>query len=92
LGCTVVNTDHGPGCSVKGKTIVNSFGDGLFILSWSTFPRSWRKYPFKFFLTTFIGAYIWCTLLIGAGYFVWQFRERIPALAWIKTKMDNNEL
>ena len=91
-------------------------------------PAGLAKMPFiKFFLATFIGAYIWCTLLIGAGYLLghewmlisnyikkhiplvlslvlfaagaylaWQFRERIPALAWIKPKkmdnMDNNEL
>jgi membrane protein DedA with SNARE-associated domain len=32
-------------------------------------PAGLAKIPFiKFFLATFIGAYIWCTLLIGAGY------------------------
>jgi membrane protein DedA with SNARE-associated domain len=88
-------------------------------------PAGLARIPFpKFFFATFTGAYIWCTLLIGAGYLLghewmlvsdyikkhiplvmslvlfaagvylaWQFRERIPALAWIKTKkMDNNEL
>jgi membrane protein DedA with SNARE-associated domain len=31
------------------------------------------KIPFyKFFIATFIGAYIWCTLLIGAGYILGQ--------------------
>jgi membrane protein DedA with SNARE-associated domain len=32
-------------------------------------PAGLAKIPFpKFFVATFIGAYIWCTLLIGAGY------------------------
>lgn len=32
-------------------------------------PAGLVKIPFpKFFIATFIGAYIWCTLLIGAGY------------------------
>jgi membrane protein DedA with SNARE-associated domain len=32
-------------------------------------PAGLVKIPFqKFFVATFIGAYIWCTLLIGAGY------------------------
>ena len=32
-------------------------------------PAGLVKFSFpKFFLATFIGAYIWCTLLIGAGY------------------------
>jgi hypothetical protein len=30
--------------------------------------------------------------LAAGGYLAWHFRERISALAWIKTKkMDNNE-
>jgi hypothetical protein len=29
MGCTVVNTEEIPGCSVKGKTIAKP-GDGLF--------------------------------------------------------------
>ena len=32
-------------------------------------PAGLAKIPFlKFFIATFIGAYVWCTLLIGAGY------------------------
>ena len=32
-------------------------------------PAGIVKIPFpKFFIATFIGAYVWCTLLIGAGY------------------------
>jgi membrane protein DedA with SNARE-associated domain len=34
-------------------------------------PAGIVKIPFpKFFVATFIGAYTWCTLLIGAGYFL----------------------
>jgi membrane protein DedA with SNARE-associated domain len=88
-------------------------------------PAGLARIPFiKFFFATFIGAYIWCTLLIGAGYLLghewmlvsdyikahlplvmllgllatgaylaWHFRERLPALAWMKKrKLDNNEL
>lgn len=39
-------------------------------------PAGLVRIPFpKFFLATFVGAYIWCTLLIGAGYLLgheWQ--------------------
>jgi membrane protein DedA with SNARE-associated domain len=39
-------------------------------------PAGLVKIPFpKFFLATFIGAYFWCTILIGAGYvlgYEWQ--------------------
>jgi len=76
----------------------------------------------KFFFATFLGAYIWCTLFIGAGYLlghewmlisdyikthvpsvfaliavtsgaylIWHFRQRIAALAWMKTKKINQE-
>jgi len=32
-------------------------------------PAGLVRIPFpKFFLATFVGAYIWCTVLIGAGY------------------------
>jgi membrane protein DedA with SNARE-associated domain len=32
-------------------------------------PAGLAKIPFlKFFVATFIGAYVWCMLLIGAGY------------------------
>ncbi len=36
-------------------------------------PAGLVRIPFpKFFLATFAGAYIWCTLLIGAGFFLGQ--------------------
>jgi membrane protein DedA with SNARE-associated domain len=39
-------------------------------------PAGIAKVPFhKFFIATFIGAYVWCTLLLGAGYvlgYEWQ--------------------
>jgi membrane protein DedA with SNARE-associated domain len=32
-------------------------------------PAGLARMPFiPFFITTFIGAYVWCSLLIGAGY------------------------
>jgi membrane protein DedA with SNARE-associated domain len=34
-------------------------------------PAGLARMPFlTFFVATFIGAYLWCTLLIGAGYFL----------------------
>ncbi len=34
-----------------------------------SFPAGLARMPFvTFFIATFIGAYLWCTLLIGAGY------------------------
>lgn len=36
-------------------------------------PAGLAKIPFaKFFIATFIGAYVWCTLLIGVGYILGQ--------------------
>ncbi len=39
-------------------------------------PAGLVRIPFpKFFMATFVGAYVWCTILIGAGYFLgheWQ--------------------
>jgi membrane protein DedA with SNARE-associated domain len=81
-------------------------------------PAGLVKIPFpKFFLATFVGAYVWCTLLIGAGYilghewmlisdyikthlplvftlgllavasyFLYQYRSRIPAFEWMRSK------
>lgn len=47
-------------------------------------PAGIAKVPFiKFFVATFIGAYIWCTLLIGAGYMLGH--EWIKVSEYIKT-------
>lgn len=49
-------------------------------------PAGLVRIPFpKFFLATFIGAYIWCTLLIGAGYLLGQEWQLISA--FIKTHL-----
>jgi membrane protein DedA with SNARE-associated domain len=49
-------------------------------------PAGLVKIPFpKFFLATFIGAYFWCTLLIGAGYVLGHEWRLI--IEYIKTHM-----
>lgn len=106
----------GMGLILTGRVI-----PGLRVLV--SIPAGIARIPFpKFFIATFVGAYVWCTMLIGAGYMlgqewalisefikhhlplvlslgllglsayvVYQYRARIPALAWIKAskKMDN---
>jgi len=84
-------------------------------------PAGLAKIPFpKFFAATFIGAYVWCTALIGTGYLLghewilvsdfvkshlplvlslvafgivayllYQFRENIPGLAWMRNGLSN---
>lgn len=50
-----------------GMVLVGRFLPGVRPLV--SIPAGLVKMPFpKFFLATFAGAYIWCTLLIGAGY------------------------
>lgn len=52
----------GPGLVLVGRVIPG-------IRTLISIPAGLAKIPFlKFFTATFIGAYIWCTLLIGAGY------------------------
>ena len=49
-------------------------------------PAGLVRIPFpKFFLATFIGAYVWCTLLIGAGYILGH--EWILISEYIKTHL-----
>lgn len=46
-------------------------------------PAGLARMPFvRFFVATFVGAYIWCTLLIGAGY--WLGREWRLVGAYVK--------
>jgi len=49
-------------------------------------PAGLVRIPFpKFFIATFIGAYIWCTLLIGAGYILGH--EWMLISEYIKTNL-----
>ncbi len=46
-------------------------------------PAGLARMPFvTFFVATFIGAYVWCTLIIGAGYFLGQ--EWVLISAYLK--------
>lgn len=50
-----------------GLVLIGRFIPGIRTLV--SIPAGIAKIPFpKFFIATFIGTYIWCTLLIGAGY------------------------
>lgn len=62
---------------VKAEDQMRKWGSGLVLVgrvipgvrTLISIPAGLVKIPFlKFFIATFIGAYIWCTLLIGAGY------------------------
>ena len=61
----------------KAEDQMHKWGSGLVLIgriipgvrTLISIPAGLAKMPFiKFFFATFIGAYIWCTLLIGAGY------------------------
>ena len=61
----------------KAEDQMHKWGPGLVLIgriipgvrTLISIPAGLAKMPFiKFFFATFIGAYIWCTLLIGAGY------------------------
>lgn len=61
----------------KAENQIQKWGSGLVLIgrmipgvrTLISIPAGLAKIPFpKFFVATFIGAYIWCTLLIGAGY------------------------
>jgi membrane protein DedA with SNARE-associated domain len=65
----------------KAEEQMHSWGAGLVLIgrvipgirTLVSIPAGLAKIPFlKFFTATFIGAYIWCTLLIGAGYVLGQ--------------------
>lgn len=66
-----------PNYIVKVEEQVSKWGAGIVMFgrvipgvrTLVSIPAGLVKIPFpKFFLATFIGAYFWCTLLIGAGY------------------------
>lgn len=61
----------------KAEEQMHRWGSGLVLIgrvipgirTLISIPAGLAKIPFaKFFTATFIGAYVWCTLLIGAGY------------------------
>ena len=65
----------------KAEDQMHKWGSGLVLIgrvipgvrTLISIPAGLAKMPFiKFFFATFIGAYIWCTLLIGAGYILGQ--------------------
>ncbi len=66
-----------PSLIAKSEEQMHKWGTGLVLIgrvipgirTLVSIPAGLAKIPFsKFFFATFIGAYIWCTLLIGAGY------------------------
>ena len=73
-----------PNYIIKVEEQVSKWGAGIVMFgrvipgvrTLVSIPAGLVKIPFpKFFLATFIGAYFWCTLLIGAGYVLgheWQ--------------------
>jgi membrane protein DedA with SNARE-associated domain len=66
-----------PSLIAKSEEQMHKWGTGLVLIgrvipgirTLVSIPAGLAKIPFiKFFFATFIGPYIWCTLLIGAGY------------------------
>ncbi len=66
-----------PALITKAEEQMHRWGSGLVLIGrvipgirmLISIPAGLAKIPFlKFFIATFIGAYVWCTLLIGAGY------------------------
>ena len=66
-----------PSLIARSEEQMHKWGTGLVLIgrvipgirTLVSIPAGLAKIPFvKFFFATFIGAYIWCTLLIGAGY------------------------
>jgi len=62
---------------IKAEEQIQYWGSGLILIgrvipgirTLISIPAGLAKIPFaKFFIATFIGAYVWCTLFIGAGY------------------------
>jgi membrane protein DedA with SNARE-associated domain len=66
-----------PGLIAKAEEQMHRWGLGVVLIgrcipgirTLISIPAGLAKIPFlKFFVATFIGAYVWCMLLIGAGY------------------------
>jgi membrane protein DedA with SNARE-associated domain len=76
----------------KAEDQMNKWGAGIILFgrmlpavrTLINIPAGLAKVPFlKFFVATFIGAYIWCTVLIGAGYVLGH--EWVLVSEYIKT-------
>lgn len=64
----------GPGLVLFGRMIPG-------VRTLVSIPAGLARMPFgKFFAATFIGAYAWCTLLIGVGFWLGEEWERIGGL------------
>jgi membrane protein DedA with SNARE-associated domain len=68
-----------PGHIDRAEAQFHRWGPGLVLIgrimpgirTLISLPAGLARMPFlTFFVATFIGAYLWCTLLIGAGYFL----------------------
>lgn len=66
-----------PALIAKAEDQMHRWGSGLVLIgrvipgirTLISIPAGLARIPFlRFFIATFVGAYIWCTLLIGAGY------------------------
>ncbi len=79
---------------IKAEEQMHRWGSGLVLIgrvipgirTLISIPAGLAKIPFtKFFAATFIGAYVWCTLLIGAGYILGH--EWMLISVYIKTHL-----
>lgn len=78
----------------KAEDQMHRWGSGLVLIgrvipgirTLISIPAGLAKIPFtRFFIATFIGAYVWCTLLIGAGYILGH--EWMLISVYIKTHL-----
>lgn len=79
---------------IKAEEQMHRWGSGLVLIgrvipgirTLISIPAGLAKIPFsRFFIATFIGAYVWCTLLIGAGYLLGH--EWMLISVYIKTNL-----
>lgn len=83
-----------PALIAKAEDQMHRWGSGLVLIgriipgirTLISIPAGLAKIPFlRFFIATFIGAYVWCTLLIGAGYILGH--EWMLISGYIKTHL-----
>ncbi|MBK7451252.1 MAG: DedA family protein [Anaerolineales bacterium] len=83
-----------PALIAKAEDQMHRWGSGLVLIgriipgirTLISIPAGLAKIPFlRFFIATFIGAYVWCTLLIGAGYVLGH--EWMLISSYIKTHL-----